>query len=110
MFLIKLSLGTSAGFYTYVEASVGNSFDLATFVGPVIKQSAATCKMTFWYHMYGSSIGELSVHVVHGYRMTKRWSLGSDQGKKLLIEIQCGSMKLRHGYTSIHPSFLSYAE
>jgi len=36
--------------------------------------------MSFWYHMYGTSIGELNVYVVQGYRMTSVWTLNGDQG------------------------------
>ena len=72
--------GDASGYYAYVEASVGKNFDLATFNSPTIKQAAATCTMNFWYHMYGTSIGELNVYVVQGYRMTNLWSMYGDQG------------------------------
>lgn len=68
------------GYYVYVEASSGSNFDLATFVSPTIKQASSICKMTFWYHMYGTNIGELNVYVVQGYRMTNVWNLRGAQG------------------------------
>lgn len=73
-------VGSARGHYVYVEASVGTYSDLANFASPMIKQAAASCTMTFWYHMYGTSIGELSVYIVNGYRLTKRWTLSGDQG------------------------------
>ena len=76
--------GNSYGYYVYVEASVGNNYDLATFNSPTIKQAASTCSMTFWYHMYGTSIGELTVYVQQGYRLTNLWSIYGDQGLDFL--------------------------
>ena len=38
--------------------------------------------LTFWYHMYGSGMGELNVYVkpTKGAPMTKVWSLNGDKG------------------------------
>ena len=38
--------------------------------------------LTFWYHMYGSGMGELNVYVkpAKAAAMTKVWSLNGDQG------------------------------
>ncbi|XP_047128245.1 MAM and LDL-receptor class A domain-containing protein 1 isoform X1 [Hydra vulgaris] len=74
--------GTNAGYYLYVEASLGKSFELATFSSPQIKQASSTCAISFWYHMYGSSIGELVVSIVIGFRLTKVWEMYGDQGNK----------------------------
>ena len=72
--------GDSNGYYVYVEASVGKNYDLATFNSPTLKQAAATCTMNFWYHMFGTSIGELNIYIVQGYRMTNLWTQYGDQG------------------------------
>ena len=43
--------------------------------------------MQFWYHMYGNSIGSLSVYIKTGsvYPGRKLWTKSSDQGNQWLI-------------------------
>lgn len=58
------TLGTSSGMYLYTEASdvcnhrpaslLSPCFDLSSLIGPTL---------SFWYHMYGSAMGELRVEV-----------------------------------------------
>ena len=50
----------------YVEASQGSTWDLATFESTWLKQSASTCIVSFWYHMYGNGIGTLYGYVKVG--------------------------------------------
>ena len=64
----------------YVEASGGKSYHLATLETPLIRQASANCEFNFWYHMFGSGIGELRVYIVVGTRYTMLWSLYGDQG------------------------------
>ena len=71
---------TALGYYMYVEASQGKSFHLATLESPVLKQASAKCVFNFYYHMYGSGIGELRVYIVVARRYTLLWSLYGDQG------------------------------
>lgn len=61
-----LVLGTALGYYMYVEASHGGSRDLARLESPWLRQSAATCVVSFWYHMYGKGIGTLYAYVKVG--------------------------------------------
>ena len=75
------SLENALGYYVYVEASQGKTSDLATLAGPMLKQASATCTLTFWYHMYGTSIGDLNVYLVNGYRLTLLWTLSGNQGE-----------------------------
>ena len=69
------------GYYMYVEASNGNSYDLAQLESAWLKQAAATCQMKFWYHMYGSGIGTLYVYVKVGTRYTRMMEYYGNQGK-----------------------------
>lgn len=57
------TLGTATGNYIYLEASV--CFNKAsTLMSPCFDLSTALSpQMTFWYHMYGSNMGELHVDV-----------------------------------------------
>lgn len=86
MTLVSLS-GNSLGYYVYVEASLGKNFNLASLDGPVLQQAAATCYLTFWYHMYGSNIGELVVYIKSGLILTPLWKLSGNQGKDILLKL-----------------------
>jgi MAM domain. len=59
------TLGTSAGKYIYLEASNGCNFQEAILTSPCIDlSSAVNPQLTFWYHMYGTNMGTLSVDVL----------------------------------------------
>lgn len=72
--------GSTRGYYMYVDASNGKSNALAMLQTPVLQQAASTCQFTFWYHMYGRSIGQLSVSIKVGGRVTNIWTLLGNQG------------------------------
>ncbi len=56
--------GTTSGIYAYTEASDGGSGDVATLSSSKIDLSTTKHPvMTFWYHRYGSSMGDLHVDV-----------------------------------------------
>ncbi|GFR70361.1 MAM and LDL-receptor class A domain-containing protein 1 [Elysia marginata] len=50
------------GFYIYLEASSGALYDFARLVSPPISPGKQC--MTFWYHMYGNSVGDLKVDLL----------------------------------------------
>lgn len=77
--------GTALGYYVYVEASKGKVWDLAAFESPWLKQSASTCVVSFWYHMYGNGIGTLYGYVKVGQTYTRMFE---ENGNKGLEEIQ----------------------
>lgn len=68
------------GYYAFVESSVGSTFSLATLTSPSQKQAAASCQMNFWYHMYGTGIGNLRVYVQVGTTLTLLWQKSGNQG------------------------------
>ena len=68
------------GYYMYVEASNGNSFDLAQLESIWLKQAASGCQMKFWYHMYGSGIGSLYVYIKVGTRYNRMMQLSGNKG------------------------------
>eukprot|EP00795_Rhopilema_esculentum_P012712 gene12712-3431_t len=72
--------GDSSGYYAYVEASVGSMYSLATLQSPSLKQASATCQMNFWYHMYGTGIGDLRVYIEIGTSLTLLWHRSGNQG------------------------------
>ncbi|EDO47788.1 predicted protein [Nematostella vectensis] len=76
------TLGTALGWYMYVEASNGNSYDLGRLESGSLKQSSATCQMNFWYHMYGTGIGSLYVYLKVGLTYSRVLEISGNQGNK----------------------------
>ena len=56
--------GTGTQAYMYTEASMGNVNDLATLISPEIAVDVnGHSELSFWYHMFGSAMGTLTVYV-----------------------------------------------
>ena len=47
------------GHYMMVQSNSGITKDRARLISPVYNGTGATCHMTFKYHMFGASAGEL---------------------------------------------------
>lgn len=75
--------GTIAGWYIDAESSGGSADDRAPLTTPRIGQTGPQCVLSFWYHMYGSHIGTLSVKLafLDGTQPTI-WSKSGSQGDK----------------------------
>jgi subtilisin family serine protease len=74
--------GTSAGKYLYTEASSCFNSE-AILTGPCFDlNSVAIPQFRFWYHMYGSAMGSLTVEVSDSNctGWTAVWTLSGDQG------------------------------
>ncbi|KAL9980001.1 hypothetical protein ACROYT_G008531 [Oculina patagonica] len=71
---------SGSGHYIFVETSGVPSGNKAKLLSRTFPPTAGRC-LTFWYHMYGSGMGELNVYVkpVTG-TLRKVWSLSGDQG------------------------------
>ena len=77
------TLGTTSGIYLYAEASNPRvPGDEAFLLSPsLVTSGLASPVVTFWYHMYGSTMGTLSVEVTEDcVTWTPVWSLSGDQG------------------------------
>ena len=79
-----LHLFCSEGHYMLVQSSSGVTKDRARLISPVFNSTGATCHMTFKYHMFGASAGELiqirhfpcmERRKVYGYLVVS-WSIG----------------------------------
>jgi hypothetical protein len=58
---------TGLGNYVFGEASNGYQGDVATLTSPCLDLSGMTApELRFWYHMFGSTIGQLAVDVLDG--------------------------------------------
>ena len=58
----------------YIETSTGLIGHKAVLVSPRFQQAYSNSKLSFFYHMYGRSIGSLSVYLNDGNR-TRLWTL-----------------------------------
>ncbi|KAK7473655.1 hypothetical protein BaRGS_00035133, partial [Batillaria attramentaria] len=77
------TLGTSAGYYMYIEASAPrHRGDKAQLISPSQAASAGSC-LRFWYHMYGRYMGTLSVYLRTGGRIVNTiFNVSGDQGNR----------------------------
>lgn len=78
------TFGTTAGHYFYTEAS-GYTSKLAILDGPCYDVSSLTTPgVVFWYHMYGSTMGTLTLEASDDMCNTwvPVWTLSGDQGNQ----------------------------
>ncbi|KAK2822608.1 hypothetical protein Q5P01_022673 [Channa striata] len=64
------------GYYLYVDSSVGEWGDMSFLVSDVFHPSSRGHCLKFWYHMYGSHVGTLRVHINN----RKMHTSGSEEG------------------------------
>lgn len=76
MFLLRVSVVLITGYYLYIETSTGLIGNKAILISPQFQQAYSTCQLKFSYHMYGSTIGSLTVYLNDGVSRTRMWSLG----------------------------------
>lgn len=70
------TLGTAAGKYVFTEASSGTVGDETYLISPCLDLSALTApQLSFWYHMYGSTIDKLAIDVFDGSTWTEIFAL-----------------------------------
>ncbi|CAB4007264.1 MAM and LDL-receptor class A domain-containing 2-like, partial [Paramuricea clavata] len=55
------TFGTSKGYYMYIEATGKSRGDKAQLLSPRYPKTTGRC-LQFWYHMYGSDMGTLTVY------------------------------------------------
>lgn len=76
------TLGTAAGMYAYMEVSFVGNGETVNLISPCIDLTNLIApKLKFWYHMWGTSIGTLSVDVLDTNGVYNQvWTLSGDQG------------------------------
>ncbi|XP_068745607.1 MAM and LDL-receptor class A domain-containing protein 1-like isoform X1 [Montipora capricornis] len=79
-----------SGYYMYIETSYPRQYgDYATLISPVQKFSKIMC-LTFYYHMYGSAIGNLTVSIDGEVKFFKAGNQGNQWVEaKINIDV-CG--------------------
>ena len=76
-------MSLSPGKYLYVEASSpAQEGDKARLLSHQFPPTTARC-LSFWYHMYGSSTGNLSVYTLaKDFKRTLLWQKAGNQGNQ----------------------------
>ena len=69
----------------YTESSSKTQGQKARLLSPQMPKTTAKC-LQFWYHMYGSSIGSLSIYKKTGRGLGPRiWTISGNQGDEWLV-------------------------
>ncbi|XP_015227028.1 PREDICTED: MAM and LDL-receptor class A domain-containing protein 1-like [Cyprinodon variegatus] len=76
---------SSYGHYIYVDSSVGEWGDMSYLVSGVVLPSSKDHCIKFWYHMYGSHVGTLSIYI------SDRKSLAEGNGLEYLKWTKTGN-------------------
>uniref|UniRef100_A0A4W3GUH2 MAM and LDL receptor class A domain containing 1 n=1 Tax=Callorhinchus milii TaxID=7868 RepID=A0A4W3GUH2_CALMI len=81
------TMGTEQGWYLYADTSNGEFGDSADIVTPAISQTGPMCKLVFWYHMNGVTIGTLQVFIKFDKVTRKLWSQSGSQGNQWALGV-----------------------
>ena len=66
----------------YVASNSNSGTAWAELHSPILRNSAASCEMRFWYHMQGEDIGVLTVFLVETYYLLYPLQLTGDHGNR----------------------------
>lgn len=56
-----------SGYYLYIESSAPRKmYDLARITTPQFSNSQGSSCLSFWYHMYGANVGNLTLYLQDG--------------------------------------------
>ncbi|XP_027656679.2 MAM and LDL-receptor class A domain-containing protein 1 [Falco cherrug] len=78
--LIDHTTYTEEGWYLFADSSNGEFGHMADIATPTISLTGPKCKILFWNHMNGSTIGSLEVLCKNGNRTSKLWTQSGNQG------------------------------
>ncbi|XP_036616414.1 MAM and LDL-receptor class A domain-containing protein 1, partial [Trichosurus vulpecula] len=71
---------TTDGYYLYADSSYGKYNHTADIVTPVISLTGPKCKIVFWNHMNGATVGSLKVLITNDNVTTRLWAQTGPQG------------------------------
>ncbi|XP_041460947.1 MAM and LDL-receptor class A domain-containing protein 1-like [Lytechinus variegatus] len=99
--------GTPQGYFIYFESNSATVGYSAWLLSPAFKYDDTTACFTFWYHMYGSTVGELNFIVIDEdtKEETYRWRLNGQQNpdQSTWLEGQFGVLAPSDGTTTTTP-------
>ncbi|GFR70367.1 MAM and LDL-receptor class A domain-containing protein 2-like, partial [Elysia marginata] len=72
------------GYYIFLESSNGTKGDYAILSSPVLPPTNGVNCLSFWYHMYGPSIGSLQLVTAIGGQTKVLWQRQGNQANKWL--------------------------
>ncbi|XP_054764481.2 MAM and LDL-receptor class A domain-containing protein 1-like [Lytechinus pictus] len=75
--------GDELGFYVHISSSGQRPESKARLISPLVNPQTSSSCLEFWYHMYGSHIGQLNVYLKnHDGTLPNKpvWSLSGNQG------------------------------
>ncbi|KAI8498468.1 ADP-ribosylation factor-like protein 13B [Branchiostoma belcheri] len=73
-------LGSTNSYYLYLEASDSDHRDKARLAYPHTFRPSSSCKVRFYYHMYGRDAGYLRVFLTTSHGSQSVWEVRGDQG------------------------------
>ncbi|CAH3165361.1 unnamed protein product, partial [Porites evermanni] len=92
-------LGSSSGYYVFIEtSSPRRQGDKARLLSQQFNGTNAGSCFTFWYHMYGGTIGTLNLYQVVGQTETLIWTLSGNKGNSWFSGQVPVGKKLFNGY------------
>lgn len=69
----------------YIDSSSQRNGEFARLLSPRMKRTRGKC-LEFWYHMYGSTVGSLSVYkLVTSTRGPRIWRMSGNLGDEWLV-------------------------
>ncbi|XP_029442450.1 MAM and LDL-receptor class A domain-containing protein 1-like [Rhinatrema bivittatum] len=71
---------TEEGLYLYADSSNGQFGNTADIITPIISLTGPKCKLVFWSHMNGATVGTLQVLIKIGNETYILWSQTGKQG------------------------------
>ena len=76
------TLSTTSGYYIYIETSESGEGDTARLNSEVFQSTGTEMCFSFYYHMYGATIGALNIYVlvIDTTSELLAWSLNGDMG------------------------------
>ncbi|XP_029442905.1 MAM and LDL-receptor class A domain-containing protein 1 [Rhinatrema bivittatum] len=74
------TMNTEEGLYLYADSSNGQFGNTADIITPIISLTGPKCKLVFWSHMNGATVGTLQVLIKIGNETYILWSQTGKQG------------------------------
>ena len=85
LFLHYVCCYVSQGYYIFIEtSSLRPTGDKAKLISQQFNGTSSSSCFTFWYHMYGQSIGSLNLYQLVGQTETLIWTQSGNKGNSWL--------------------------